>query len=314
MFGGGSDFPKWYLKHGGQVLSTSIDKYCYTTVRYLPPFFDHKYRIRYTQREETQLINQIQHPSVRECLNWLNMESVEVLHTADIPAKSGIGSSAAFTVGLLHALHSLQGRVVSKRQLAKEAIHIEQNLIQESVGSQDQIACAFGGLNKIEFKTDGDFNINPVPVHKNRLKELKNKILFFFTGFSRYSHNIEKDKIKTILEKEIALKRMSAMVDESIAILNSDRPINEIGELLKESWGLKKSLSNKVTTKEIDEICNSIDKYVIGQKLCGSGGGGFLMLFVEPENQAIVKEILKKLVLVPFDFDNTGSQIIYYSG
>jgi len=314
FFGGGSDYPIWFKKHGGQVLSTSINKYCYITVRKLPPFFNHKYRIRYTRREETNMISEIEHPSVRACLDFMQVEhGVEILHTSDIPANSGVGSSSAFTVGLLYALYSLQGRIPAKRRLAKEAIYIEQTIIGENVGSQDQIACCFGGLNKIEFKKNSEFVVTPLPVNVLRLEKLRKRLLLFFTGVSRFSSDIAGDKINNLLKREKHINDMKVMVDIAIKVLNGEEELITFGNLLDESWKRKKELSDRVSTKEIDDIYESVRRYIIGGKILGSGGGGFLLFFAEPEHHTTIKKILKKLVYVPFDFDNTGTQLIYYS-
>ena len=317
FFGGGTDYPSFYRENGGAVLSTTINKYCYITCRYLPPFFDHKFRIRYTQREQTQSIDEIKHPSVRECLRYLGIEKgLEILHTGDIPAMSGIGSSSSFTVGLLNALYALQGKMVSKRKLALDAIHVEQNLIGEPVGSQDQTATAFGGLNKIEFggKKDGFF-VQPIPLESEKLTYLQSCLLLFFTGFSRYSSEITGEQIKQTPGKIKELTVMKEMVDEGVRILNGRaEDLGEFGKLLHESWKLKRDLTKFISNDEIDEIyCQAIRAGALGGKLCGAGGGGFMLLYAPPENQDKVREALRKLLLVPFSFENIGTHLIFYS-
>lgn len=316
FFGGGTDYPIWYREHGGAVLSTTINKYCYITCRYLPPFFDYKYRLRYSVREEIGAINEIRHPSIRECLRSVNIEKgIEMVHTSDIPARSGIGSSSAFTVGFLNALYALLGKMVTKRQLAREAIHIEQDLIKESVGSQDQVACAFGGLNKIEFGGHNEFYVNPIPISNEKLSLLQKHLMLFFTGYTRSASDIADEQISNTHAKKSELKAMVGMVDEGINILNSNaNNIIDFGRLLHEAWNIKRSLTNSITTNKIDEIYRTALKAgAIGGKLLGAGGGGFMLLFASPEVQPFIKESLKNFLNVPFAFENLGTQIIVYS-
>lgn len=316
FFGGGTDYPIWYKENGGAVLSTTINKYCYISCRYLPPFFKHNYRIRYTSREETQTIDEIKHPSVRECLRYLKIEKgIEMVHTSDIPAQSGVGSSSAFTVGFLNALYALMGRMVTKRQLSREAIHVEQVLINENVGSQDQVAVAFGGLNKIEFGSERDFYVQPITITNEKLQLLQKHLMLFFTGFSRNASDIAGEQISKTPEKKKELKVMGEMVDEAVIILNRDsNDILDFGRLLHESWEIKRNLTNIISTKDIDKIYEAARKSgAIGGKLLGAGGGGFILLFAEPEIQSKIKEKLKTLVYVPFSFENLGSQVIMYS-
>jgi len=317
FFGGGTDYPSFFKEHGGAVLSTTINKYCYITCRYLPPFFDHKFRIRYLNKEETQNIDEIVHPSVRECLRYMGIEKgVEIVHTGDIPAMSGIGSSSAFTVGLLNALYALKGEVVTKRRLAADAIHIEQNCIGEPVGSQDQTAAAFGGFNRIEFgnKQDETF-VQTIPINGGKLEHLQSCLLFYFTGFPRYANEVSKEQIEKTPQKIKELKLMKGMVDEAINILNGPiEGINEFGKLLNESWMLKRDLTKLISNSKIDEIyAAALKAGAMGGKLCGAGGGGFILLFVPPENQDKVKETLKELLLVPIRFENLGSHLVFYS-
>jgi len=316
FFGGGTDYPIWYKNHKGAVLVTSINKYCYITVRYLPPFFDYNYRIRYYYREETKKIKDIKHPAVRECLSFLDFnKGVEIQHNADLPARMGVGSSSAFTVGLLNALYALKGEMTTKRQLAEESIHIEQNMIKENVGSQDQIATAFGGFNKITFENDQGFTLQPVTMDRDRFKLLQDHMMLFFTGFSRTASNVAGEQIKKTPEREKELKRICEMVDEAINILNSNNSdITDFGKLLHETWMIKRKLTHKITTNRIDKIYEAALKAgALGGKLLGAGGGGCILFFVEPEKQKKVKEKLKDLLYIPFLFDNLGSQIIYYT-
>jgi len=316
FFGGGTDYPAFYKEHGGSVLSTTINKYCYLTCRYLPPFFDHKYRIRYTKREETNTIEDISHPSVRECLKYAGIQDgIELVHTSDIPAMPGIGSSSSFTVGFLNALYALQGKIVTKRKLAFDAVHVEQDLIKENVGSQDQTAASFGGLNKIEFGGNEGIFVRPMTIPETKLRYLQNSLVFLFTGRLRISSEIAKEQIAVTSQQIKTLNQMKKMVDEAIEILNG--PIdafNDFGKLLHESWMLKKGLTDKVSNSHIDEIYDSARRNgAIGGKLCGAGGGGFILLFVPPENQLKVMEALKNLLLVPFRFETLGTHVIFYT-
>lgn len=315
FFGGGTDYPTWFQQHGGAVLATTIDKYCYISCRHLPPFFDHKYRIVYSRIENVKDIAQIEHPAVRAVLGWMGCkEGLEVHHDGDLPARSGLGSSSSFTVGLVNALMALEGRRISKETLANDAIHVEQDIIKEAVGSQDQISAAFGGFNRIQFRQDGSFGVEPIILTNKRLEELQSNLMLFFTGFSRYATEIAQSKIDNMQSRETELKRMHDMVDEAIEMLQDRKaPMQEFGKLLHTSWEYKRGLSAKVTTPEIDRIYESaIAAGATGGKILGAGGGGFLLLFVTPERQASVREQLKNLVHVPFSFENSGSRVIVY--
>ncbi|MHB8130904.1 MAG: GHMP family kinase ATP-binding protein [Mobilitalea sp.] len=316
FFGGGTDYPLWYKENGGAVLSTSINKYCYISCRYLPPFFNYKYRIRYSLREEVNKLSQIKHPAVRECLRYLSIEKgIEMVHTSDIPARSGVGSSSAFTVGFLNALYALMGKMVTKRQLAKEAIDLEQNIIKENVGSQDQVAVAFGGFNKIEFGGGKEFYVYPITLKKEKLIQLQNHLMLFFTGFSRNASDIAAKQIKNISKKRADLQDLGKMVDRATDILNSNSGnISDFGRLLNESWMIKRSLTDRVSTEKIDNIYRfALSAGAIGGKLLGAGGGGFMLLFAEPELHSRIKKKLKDLIYVPFAFEDLGSQVIMYS-
>jgi len=315
FFGGGTDYPIWYKKHKGEVLATSINRYCYITLRYLPPFFKHKHHIVYSKMELVKDISEIQHPAVRETLAFAKIDrGVEIHHDGDLPARAGLGTSSSFTVGLLNAVYALKGKMVTKRQLAQDAIHIEQDRIKENVGSQDQITAAFGGLNKIEFNSDQEFQVRPVTLSSKKYQLFQDHMMLFFTGFSRTASDIAGEQIKKTPEREKELKRMAEMVDEAIGILNdSNTDLTDFGKLLHENWMIKRKLTSKITTQNIDKIYeNAIKAGAIGGKLLGAGGGGFILFFVEPENQHKVKEKLKNLLYVPFGFENLGSQIIYY--
>jgi len=316
FFGGGTDYPVWYEEYGGAVLSVTINKYCYISCRYLPPFFDCAYLIRYSRREETKNISEIEHPSVRECLKFLKVEKgIEMVHTSDIPARSGVASSSAFTVGFLNALYALTGKMITKRQLAREAIHIEQKLIKENVGSQDQVATAFGGLNKIEFGGEKEFYVSPITITKEKIDLLQDHLMLFFTGLSRNASDIAGEQIKKTLEKKRELQVIMEMVEEAVNILNGNfNNINDFGKLLHDSWKIKRNLTNSISTSKIDAIYDfGLKSGAIGGKLLGAGGGGFIIFFAPPEKHPLIKEKLKNLLYVPFRFENLGSQIILYA-
>lgn len=315
FFGGGTDYPAWFSENGGAVLATSINKYCYISCRNLPPFFDHKHRIVYSKIENINDISEIEHPAVRAVLNWIGTDTgLEIHHDADLPARSGLGSSSSFTVGLIHALNALKGKVSSKVHLARDAIHIEQDLIRENVGSQDQISAAYGGLNRIDFHRNGKFNVEPLILPLHRREELNNHLMLFFTGFTRFASVIAESQIKNIHNKSKELAKMREMVEQAIDLLQDEQSsINQFGELLDQNWFYKRSLSEQVTTMEIDDIYARAKKAgAIGGKLLGAGGGGFMLLFVSPEKQENVRNTLKELVHVPFEFDDSGSRVVLY--
>ncbi|GJQ51031.1 D,D-heptose 7-phosphate kinase [Candidatus Kuenenia stuttgartiensis] len=315
FFGGGTDYPAWYLENGGKVLGVAIDKYCYITCRKLPPFFSHKHRIVYSKVETVNQLKEIQHPSVRETLKYLNIKNgLEIHHDGDIPARSGMGSSSAFTVGLLNTLYALEGRVVTKESLYKEAIHIEQNLIKENVGSQDQAWAACGGLNIIEFLQNGEILVKPIIMRESLLRSFENKFMLFFTWLSRNSSEVAKEQIENTQKNRNELTEMTGIVNAAYKILVSGKSdFAEFGKLLNESWRLKKRLSTKITNGEIDAIYEkALKNGAVGGKLLGAGSGGFILFYVEPENQARVKEALKGYLHVPFKFDFSGSEIMVY--
>jgi D-glycero-alpha-D-manno-heptose-7-phosphate kinase len=316
FFGGGTDYPVWYRENGGAVLSSTINKYCYISTRYLPPFFDYAYRIRYSVREETKTIPEIRHPSVRECLKALDVaKGIEMVHTSDIPAQSGIGSSSSFTVGFLNTLYALTGKMVTKRQLAMKAIDIEQNVIKENVGSQDQVAATFGGFNKIEFGGPKEFYVYPITIGTEKTEHLQQCLMLYFTGFSRNASDVAGEQIRITPSKKIELKLMAEMVDEAIGILNGKAEgFRDFGKLLHETWKIKRGLTNLISNDILDEMYETaIRAGALGGKLLGAGGGGFLLLFALPEDQPKVREAMKRLLYVPFRLESLGSQTIMYS-
>jgi D-glycero-alpha-D-manno-heptose-7-phosphate kinase len=315
FFGGGTDYPAWYQEHGGAVLATTIDKYCYISCRYLPPFFEHRHRIVYSKIENVKSIAEIEHPAVRAVLAWAGCErGIEIHHDGDLPARSGLGSSSSFTVGLVNALCALEGRYISKEDLATKAIHIEQKLIGESVGSQDQVSATFGGFNRIEFRQNDTFDVSPIILSKQRCDELQGSLMLYFTGFSRIASEIAKSKLDNFKNRITELERMREMVDEAIEILHSPgAAIDGFGKLLDQSWRYKRSLSDQVSTPAIDQIYDDAVKAgATGGKILGAGGGGFLLLFVKPDLQPTVRERLKRLIQVPFEFEYSGSRVVLY--
>lgn len=315
FFGGGTDYPSWYENNEGVVLSTTIDKYCYISVRYLPPFFEHKHRIVYGKIENVKYVNRIQHPIVRTLLRLSHIKKgLEVHHDGDLPARSGIGSSSAFTVGLVNSLCALKGKIASKDYLAKRAIFIERHVLKENVGSQDQIAVAYGGFNKIIFHNDHNFRVEPITLHDGKIKQLQNHLMLFFTGLSRYSSKIAHEQVKNIGDNKKELSAMVEMVNYAIEILNGNSDIIEFGKLLHESWQLKKSLSKRISNPIIDKMYQrALSNGAVGGKILGAGGGGFMLLFVPPEEQNKLRRALKDFLEVKFAFEKDGSQIIYYN-
>jgi D-glycero-alpha-D-manno-heptose-7-phosphate kinase len=315
FFGGGTDYPVWYKEHGGAVLSTAIDKYCYITCRRLPPFFDYRSRISYSKVENVANNDAIEHPSVRGCLQFLGVrEGVEIHHVADLPARTGLGTSSAFTVGLLLGLYGLSDRMRDKHALAQDAIHVEREVLKEAVGAQDQVAAAYGGFNHISFEVGGGIRVEPMLAAADRISELQSHMGLFFTGFARTASEIAKEQIKETPNRETELRTMFQMVREAVDIVSNDRrPIREFGSLLHESWTLKKSLTNKISNPLIDEIYEAgRDAGAIGGKLLGAGGGGFMLFFVPPERREALISRLRKFLYVPFSFSNRGGQVIVY--
>lgn len=315
FFGGGTDYPLWYREHGGAVLGATINKYCYLTVRYLPPFFEHRIRVVYSKIEDCKTIDEIVHPSAREVLRYLELSrGVEIHHDGDLPGRSGMGSSSAFTVGLLHALYALKGKMVGKRQLAEESIKIEQEILKETVGSQDQVAAAYGGFNQISFSKNDDFSVRPVTLATERLVELNKHLLLFYTGIKRTASSVASSYVTDMGGKKTAvLHRMREMVDESAAILSGKGDLDPFGNLLHEAWQAKRSLGDKISNDRVDQVYQEArEAGALGGKLLGAGGGGFLLLFAPPETHDKIREKLCRLIHVPFEFEFGGSQIIFF--
>ena len=295
-------------------MAAAINRYCYISCRYLPPFFSHRFRIAYSQMETTGTIEEIRHPAVRTCLQYMQIkEGLEIHHDSDLPKQSGLGSSSAFAVGLLHSLHRMMGQNTSPMQLAQEAIHVERNLCLENVGSQDQVTAALGGLNRIDFMPDGSIKANALSLPPERVSHFENHLMLYFTGFSRFASEVVVEQLNNLSQKKKELHAMRAMVDESIAILQDPKSdLRSFGSLLHESWKLKRTLSSRISSATIDGLYDTARAHgALGGKLCGAGGGGFMLLFVEPDKQPAVEKALHDFLRVPFAFDFKGTQIIF---
>ncbi len=312
FFGGGTDYEGFFKEYGGTVISTTFDKYCYTTIRHLPRFFDYSNEIVYGTMERTKSVDEIQHPAVRNIMKYLDMHELRVVYEADLPARSGLGTSSSFAVGLLNACYALKGKYVDKRKLADDAIYIERVLCNEAGGIQDQIAASFGGFNRIDFSSDG-YTVSPVVFSTDRKKILCDRLMLFFTGFSRFSSDIAKSQIKATKDKTKELLEMKALVDDVQRLLVSDSDMNEFGRLLDYTWKLKRGITSDISNSSIDTLYKkAIDAGATGGKLLGAGGGGFLLFYVEPEYQENVRRVLEDLIYVPFEFENEGAKIMYF--
>ena len=314
FFGGGTDIPQFFNEYGGSVISTTFDKYCYVNVRHLPPFFDYHTELSYSITERVTETEQIHHPAIREAMKMLDMHDLRLTYEADLPARTGLGTSSSFAVGLLNAFYALKGRFADKKRLADEAIYLERELCHEAGGWQDQIAASFGGLNRIDFHDNG-YVVQPVIIAESRKKQLNENLMLFFTGFTRFSADIQKDTEQTMAEKIAEYRKMLALVDEAEALLVSrDSDLDLFGELLDESWQVKRRTGSRITTDAIDGIyATALDAGAIGGKLLGAGGGGFLLFYVPQERQEAVAAALPSLMQVPFAFENDGSRVLYYS-
>ena len=304
FFGGGTDYPTWFCDHGGKVLTSTINRYCYITTRLLPPFFDQRSRIVWSKIELVNSTEEIEHPAVRAALQFLDIaEGVEIHHVGDLPARSGLGSSSAFTVGLLHALYALKGVMANKLRLADDAIYIEQHMLKEAVGIQDQIQVAHGGINLIEIPCDGKYQVSPVIMPLDRTHEFESCLMLFFTGVSRFSSEIAESQIRAIPDKTRELEAMRAMVDEALQVLAGGGDLDDFGRLLHESWLLKRSLTSRISSQKVDDIYDVARRAgAIGGKLLGAGGGGFMLFYVPPAYQQQVRSALSNLLEIPFCF------------
>ena len=315
FFGGGTDMEEYFKENGGAVLSTTIDKFCYVNVRHLPRFFDYSTELAYSKTERVKDVNEIEHPLIRNAMKMLDMHEIRLTYEADLPARSGLGTSSSFAVGTLLAFYALKGKYADKKKLADEAIYLERVLCDEAGGWQDQIAAAYGGFNKIVFNKDG-YEVKPVIVSPERKKQLNENLMMFFTGFTRFSSDVQRVNNETsIEEKKAKLQKMYAMVDEAEEILcNKNKDLDDFGRLLDKSWKLKKQTGKGVSTGAIDELYEKgIQAGALGGKLLGAGGGGFLVFYVQPEKQKAVKKAMKDLMYIPFEFDNEGATIVHYT-
>ncbi len=314
FFGGGTDIPSFFNNHGGAVISTTFDKYCYVNVRHMPPFHPYMSELVHNRFERVNDIDKIEHPLIRECMRLHDIHEIRLTYEGDLPARTGLGTSSTFAVGMLNAFCALKGKMMSKRQLALEAIHVERDILQEYGGWQDQVAAAYGGLNRIDFK-DGDFVVHPIVISPDRKKELDENLLLFYTGIQRFSSEIQADTFSKPIDKTQQLKDMLALVDKAESVLcDKKESLNEFGKLLDMTWKLKRGTGSKVSNGSIDELYNkAIRAGALGGKLLGAGGGGFLLFYCEKDKQESLKKALEQLMIVPFYFENEGAQILYYS-
>lgn len=314
FFGGGTDFPEFYREHGGTVLSTTFDKYCYVSLRRLPPLFPYENELVYSRTERVSRVGEIMHPAIREALCWQGLSHVRLTYDADLPARSGLGTSSAFSVGMLHAMHVAKGEDVTPLMLANEAIELERVRCGESGGLQDQIAAAFGGFNRIDFEGDS-FTVTPLAVSAARKQALSDCLMLFFTGVSRYSMELQAAHRQAIPNKTTELCLMRDMARAGAELLLGDRPLAELGHLLHEGWCLKRGIAAAITNEEINALYDKARRAgALGGKLLGAGGGGFLLFYVEPDKQAAVRAALAPLVEIPFEFTDTGSRLVTNTG
>lgn len=314
FFGGGTDFAPFYLKHGGSVISSSFDKYCYVSVRHLPPYFKYRDEIVYSRIEQVTKVDEIEHPAVRNAMRFLDMHDLHLSYDADLPARTGLGTSSSFAVGMLNAFYALKGKYRSKRQLAEDAIYLERVLCKEEGGEQDQIAAAYGGLNRIDFSSDG-FTVRPIIISPERKEELDNNLLLFFTGFSRFSFDVQKKHEIALKTKEKQLEELLSLVDVAEKILvDKHSDLDEFGRLLDHTWQLKRGINDSVSNGSIDSLyAKAMQAGALGGKLLGAGGGGFILMYVDDSHKEAVRKELSDLLEVPFHFENGGTQILYYT-
>ena len=314
FFGGGTDMPEFFREHGGAVISTSFDKYCYVNVRHLPRFFDYTSEFSYSKTERVTEIAQIQHPAIRNAMKMLDMHEIRLTYEADLPARSGLGTSSSFAVGMLNAFYALKGKYADKKRLADEAIYLERELCQEAGGWQDQIAASFGGFNRINFDADG-YEVLPLIIAPERKKQLNQNLMMFFTGFTRFSSDVQKANFAGKTDKTAQLKEMLSLVDEAERVLtDKETSLDEFGRLMDHTWKLKRQTGAAVSTDSIDGLyAKGMAAGALGGKLLGAGGGGFLVFYVEPDKQEAVRKAMQKLMYIPFEFENGGTQVIHYT-
>lgn len=314
FFGGGTDIEGFFKEYGGSVLSTTFDKYCYVNVRHLPRFFEYTTELTYSKIERVSNIEDISHPTIREAMKMLDMHEIRLIYEADLPARSGLGTSSSFAVGMLNAFYCLKGKYIDKKKLADDAIFIERNLCQEAGGWQDQIAASYGGMNRINFNSNG-YEVLPIIINPERKRQLNNRLLMFFTGFTRFSSDIQRENVKHQREKIVQLREILNLVDEAENVLvNSNKNLDEFGRLLDYSWKLKREIGSNVSTDSIDMLYEeAIKAGALGGKLLGAGGGGFLVFYVREEHRDPVMEAMKNLLYIPFEFETSGTSVIHYT-
>jgi D-glycero-alpha-D-manno-heptose-7-phosphate kinase len=315
FFGGGTDLESYFRENRGAVLSTTFDKYCYVHVRHLPRFFEHSTELSYSKTEKIKDVNDIQHPAIREAMKMLDMHEIRLTYEADLPARSGLGTSSSFAVGMLNAFYALKGQYADKKKLADEAIYLERVLCNEEGGWQDQIAASYGGLNRINFDAGG-YEVFPVIISPERKTKLEGNLMMFFTGFTRLSSELHKvNNVTGTEDKKALLKKMYELVDEAENVLtNKDRDLDDFGRLLDTTWKLKKGTGSAISTEGIDGLyAKGMAAGALGGKLLGAGGGGFLLFYVRPEKQTEVKAAMKDLMYIPFKFEDGGTRVIHYS-
>ena len=314
FFGGGTDMENFFKENGGAVLSTTFDKYCYVNVRHLPRFFDYSTELSYSKTERVIDVEEIQHPAIRNAMKMLDMHEIRLTYEADLPARSGLGTSSSFAVGMLNAFYALKGKYVDKKRLADEAIYLERELCQEAGGWQDQIAASFGGLNRINFGPDG-YEVLPIIINSERKKLLNDNLMMFFTGFTRFSSDVQKINKVSNKEKHTQLKQIYELVDEAEQILvDKTRDLDDFGRLLDVTWKLKRQTGSSISTDSIDGLyAKGIEAGALGGKLLGAGGGGFLLFYVQPDRKALVRAAMKDLMYIPFKFEDGGTRVIHYT-
>lgn len=315
FFGGGTDMKDFFTEHGGAVISTTFDKYCYVIVRHLPRFFDYSTELSYSRIERVTNIDDIEHPAVRNAMKMLDMHEIRLTYEADLPARSGLGTSSSFAVGMINAFYALKGKYADKKKLADDAIYLERVLCNEAGGWQDQIAASFGGFNRINFNKDGKYNVYPLIIHPDRKKQLDDNLIMFFTGFTRFSSDMQIANAKGYHDKTKQLLEMLGLVDDAQKILtDKNADLDDFGRMLDHTWKLKRQTGGAITTNSIDELYQrGIDAGALGGKLLGAGGGGFLVFYVQPEKKNAVKEAMKDLLYVPFHFEDGGTRVIHYT-
>lgn len=315
FFGGGTDMEDYFKEYGGAVLSTTFDKYCYVNVRHLPRFFDYSTELSYSKTERVTNVEEIQHPAIREAMKMLDMHEIRLTYEADLPARSGLGTSSSFSVGMLNAFYALKGKYADKKKLADEAIYLERVLCNEAGGWQDQIAASFGGFNRINFGPD-DYEVLPIIISPERKKQLNNNLMMFFTGFTRFSSEVQKANAESApIDKNIYLKQMYDLVDEAeLVLVDKTRDLDDFGRLLNKTWKLKRQTGGSVSTNSIDGLyARGIEAGALGGKLLGAGGGGFLVFYVQPEKQEAVRTAMSDLMYIPFEFEDGGTRVIHYT-